>query len=909
MRFRSGWAALLALPLLAQDDHFEKKVRPILSASCQVCHNDKVKNGNIDFKTLDGYQVASRSGIYGDPAKPEKSPMLEALLYESKIKMPPAKKLPAEQIEDIRVWLAKGAPWPGAGLGTRTKGIGVTDNDRKFWAFRPLKNPAQPVVKNTEWARSPIDALVLKKLEEKGLAPAAPADKVTWLRRATFDLTGLPPTPEEIAAFQADSTPQAWARVVDRLLESPRYGEKWGRHWLDVVRYADSTGSDEDHRYPHAWRYRDYVIRAFNQDMPYDRFLREQIAGDILAQDPASGTGPEGIVATGFLALGKKALAQKDLVLKVYDVVDDQIDATGKAILGLTVSCARCHDHKFDPILQKDYYGLASIFASTESYEGGANGNPVETPLVPIAEYKEFTSKWDAILALDDKANKILDLDKDAREHRNKIHTRMEAYMLAAYDVYAGGRPAASAIGESGLDAAMLDRWVEYLRDKTRPELARWHAATAATRPEVARQYAADFKAGMYQYDQDLGWWNGARKRYPKSGKVVGPKPEINKEQHPFFFKVWRDGGPLYRTVDEQIAKLEPAKQEELRKILAERTVLEKDAPTREIPMACAVKEGKPVDQHLFLRGNHNAHGDIVPKGYLRVISGDQPPVSLVSKSGRLDLANWLVSRENPLTPRVMVNRIWQGHFGEGLVRTPDNFGKLGEAPTHPELVDYLASSFVEKGWSIKSLHREIMLSNTYRMSAMISDAAREKDPENRLLAAFPKRRLTIEEIRDSLLVMSGKLDPAMGGTLDPGIGTDGETSADRISMNPDKTNRRSVYLPLRRANLPNLFSLFDFVDSTNPTGKRGNSMVPTQSLFFMNSPFVQGQAAELSKRVRAARTNDRERAELAYMTVLSRPPAPAELDLALSHVSRSADAWDSLCRVLMASNEFMFVF
>ena len=369
-------------------------------------------------------------GIFGNPAEPEKSVIVKALSYEGQVKMPPQGKLPAETIAAIREWVAAGAPIPAvtpsagdslAGTGVRPvalRGV-ITDADKNFWAFRPVSDAAPPTPKQKGWGLNPIDQFILANLERKGLKPAPQADKTTLLRRATFDLTGLPPTEKELQDFLADKSPEAFEKVVDRLLASPRYGEQWGRHWLDVMRYADSTGSDEDHRYPHAWRYRDYVVEAFNGDMPFNQFVREQLAGDILAADPNSGVGYRGIVATGFLALGKKALAQKDLPLKRYDVVDDQIDVTAKAFLGLTVACARCHDHKFDPIATKDYYQLAAIFASTLSYAGGETGDPIQTPLAPPGEFEAFKKQWSAYGAIEKKVAAIIDFDKDGQRHRD----------------------------------------------------------------------------------------------------------------------------------------------------------------------------------------------------------------------------------------------------------------------------------------------------------------------------------------------------------------------------------------------------------------------------------------------------------------------------------------------------------
>src|SRR5579859_7097333 len=495
----------------AQVELFEKNARPLFSSKCQGCHNAKLKSGGMDFSSAEAIQEAASMGIFGKPSAPEGSVLLRALSYENQIKMPPQGKLPPETITAIREWLAAGAPAPAAtpSAGNSLAGTGVrpvalrgviTDADKNFWAFKPLSEAAPPTPKRGDWAANAIDRFILNDLEKNGLNPAPQADKTTLLRRATFDLTGLPPTKKELQDFLADKSPKAFEKVVDRLLASPRYGERWGRHWLDVMRYADSTGSDEDHRYPHAWRYRDYVVQAFNDDMPYDQFVREQLAGDILAADPNSGVGYRGIIATGFLALGKKALAQKDLPLKRYDVVDDQIEVTAKAFLGLTVNCARCHDHKFDPIATKDYYQLAAVFSSTLSFAGGETGDPVQTPLAAPGEFEAFKKAWTAYTDLEKKVMGIIDFDKDAREHRDLGEKQIAASMQAAYRVYAGSESVATVAADTKLDQKQLARWVEYLKDKNRPELAGWHAATGRNRADIAAQYQEDFHRSAYQY-------------------------------------------------------------------------------------------------------------------------------------------------------------------------------------------------------------------------------------------------------------------------------------------------------------------------------------------------------------------------------------------------------------------------
>jgi len=933
MTFRTlrGTLCLVALTLgathaqtPAQLELFEKNARPVFVSKCQGCHNAKLKSGGLDLSSPDAIKEAASMGILGKATEPEKSVMVRVLQYESTIKMPPQGKLPAETIAGIRDWLAAGAPTPAttpaagqslSGTGVRPvalRGV-ISDADKNFWAFKPLSKAEPPTSKQNDWAHNPIDQFVLANLDKNGLKPAPPADKTTLLRRATFDLTGLPPTETELTAFLADKSPNAFEKVVDRLLASPRYGERYGRHWLDVMRYADSTGSDEDHRYPHAWRYRDYIIKAFNDDMPYDQFVREQLAGDILAADPKSGVGYRGIVATGFLALGKKALAQKDLPLKRYDVVDDQIEVTAKSFMGLTVNCARCHDHKFDPIATRDYYQLAAIFASTLSYAKGETGDPIQTPLAPNGEFESFKKKWNDYNAHEKKITAIIDFERDAKRFRDTGEKQIATMMLAAYGLYARNETA-----DLKLDAKQLARWVAYLKDKSRPELAKWHSATDANRKEIAAEYQQDFHRSAYQYDQDMGWWRQAQVAFPNSGKVAGPHPKMSADKDPFFVAVWQENGPLHRTRDEQLATLKPEKRKQAEELLMQAAVMEKSLPMKEVPMACAVKEGATMDQKVFVRGDYHNLGDKVDRTVPSILRISAPAPEVKTNSGRLELANWIVDPRNPLPPRVMANRIWQGHFGDGIVRTPDNYGRLGERPDNPELLDYLANAFIESGWSVKKLNRMIMLSSTYQMSAVFDEAKKAKDPENRMLSRFPRQRLSIEQIRDAYLAIGGDLDLTMGGTLDPGVGTDGETSAGRISMNPEKTNRRSVYLPLRRSNLPTLYTLFDFGDATTPDGKRPVTTVATQALFVMNSPLVIREARALTAAVMKQEQQDKRRVDALYVRVLDRHADQNEIDKGLTYLQSlrqkwnqidELKAWTSFTHALMASNEFMFVY
>ncbi len=457
-----------------QLEYFEKNVRPVLVASCQPCHNSKTKSSGLDLSSAAGFTAGGAGGAVIARDQLESSHLLQVIGYEESLKMPPTGKLKPEAIESLTNWVKMGAPWPGADMTAAVVPVlpkkEFTAEQKSFWAFQAVKDPAAPTVKDARWVKTPVDAFILAKLEAKGLKPAAPATKTALLRRVTFDLTGLPPTEGEINDFLADSSPKAYEKVVDRLLDSPRYGERWGRHWLDVARYADSTGNDEDHRYPYAWRYRDYVISAFNNDLPYDQFVREQIAGDLLPPAANESFNSRGMVATGFLALGAKALAQVDKKKMLYDVWDEQVDVTSRAFLGMTMACARCHDHKFDPILTKDYYSMVGMFASTRSFEKAGQGvaTLLYRPLVSDEDFKKYQA-YQANVGLLNLTGEEL-IDSEVQKAAEKASARVAEYMLAARSVYVGGMDAKVVVRQKGLDAGQLNKWVKMLTAK--PEKA-----------------------------------------------------------------------------------------------------------------------------------------------------------------------------------------------------------------------------------------------------------------------------------------------------------------------------------------------------------------------------------------------------------------------------------------------------
>ncbi|MBK9166282.1 MAG: PSD1 domain-containing protein [Bryobacterales bacterium] len=917
--------ALCVLPAFAQSpdqiEFFEKHVRPVLARNCQGCHNAKVKSAELDMSSAAGFAAGGQSGPLVAPGDPVASRLLRVVRYDERLKMPPGGKLKDEEIASLEHWVKMGAPWPGAAEAKTTRpaesGKDFTPEEKSYWAFQPVRRGDPPAVRDDHWVRSPVDRFILAALEAKGIRPAPAADKLTLLRRATFDLTGLPPTENEIAEFLADETADAFAKVVDRLLASPRYGERWGRHWLDVARYADSTGNDEDHRYPYAWRYRDYVIDAFNRDLPFDQFVREQVAGDLLPGPGGAPLNRRGIVATGFLALGPKAIAQQDKKKMLYDVYDEQVDVTSRAFMGLTVACARCHDHKFDPIRTKDYYSLISIFASTKSFSNAEThvSKLLYTPLVPENEYRAFRAHQDRVAA---KKAEIDDVaETEVERYVGGLAPKLSAYLIAAREVYGKSRAEQEAAAQRGLDAAILAKWVKFLQKPAgeAPYIERWQQVTDATQSQVAAEYQKGFEEGLTEWNTRLRKWRETVRRMQREMNMPPPpKPRFEAETNPFFQAVYFGGGPFAVPEKERETIFSGETKTRLAALRDELKALEAAAPP-EPDMACAVQEGEPVEQPVFIRGDYESHGEVVPKAFPAILTrGAEPPA--VRGSGRLKFADWLTSEDHPLTARVMANRIWLWHFGEGMVRTPDNFGTTGERPSHPELLDFLAARFIDSGWSVKAMHRLIMLSSAYQMGSTVSPEANSVDPENRLLSRFHRRRLDVEEMRDAMLAIDGSLDLTMGGTLQSGFGTDSENSNDRLSLRPEAVKRRMVYVPLRRANLPPLLNLFDFGDATTMAGKRALTNVAPQALFSMNSEFVLERSRNLAGQLIAERQTPAERLEAAYLRTLNRRPAAEEKDQLLTYLNRfgerfgksETEAWQSVCRILLASNEFLYV-
>ena len=795
---------------------FEKEVFPILRANCFACHGGEPKVQG-DFK-LTSRAAILKGGESGDPGatpgKPETSSLVEALNYRG-LEMPPKGKLPQAQIEVLTRWVKMGLPYSDEIVAKSLKRHGapvVDDEARNFWAFRPVSRPAVPEVKDKGWVRNPIDAFILAQLESKGFSPAVPAAKETLLRRAYYAVTGLPPSPEEVAAFLKDNSDGAYERAVDRLLESRQYGEHWGRHWLDLVRYAETNSFERDNPKPFVWRYRDYVIRAFNEDKPYDQFIREQLAGDELDQVTADSR-----IATGFYRLGLWDDEPADRLLAYYDGLDDIVATTSQTFLGLTVNCCRCHDHKIDPIPQKDYYSFLAFFHGVRHFDNGGGS------LRSIAS-EEDQKKHQA--TVDEHNAKIRDLDKSLDEIDEIIKPHLKG-------------------GERD-DFKHENRKVEILR-KYQPET-------------ITRETFTVYQTNFRERER-------LRRNPPKSGEMA----------------------------------------------------------------LVVTEEGRPKETFVLLRGNPQSKGDQVEPAFPSVLTSASPPAVPEFKSAdngrssgrRKVLADWIASPQNQLTHRVLVNRVWQYHFGRGLVRSSSNFGYMGTPPTHPELLDYLASEFIAGGMKLKPLHRLLLTSNTFRMGSQGSPEAAVKDPENDSYSHFDLRRLTAEEIRDSVLAVSGNLNlnktegpsiyppipkEVLAGQSQPGKGWE--------KSSPEDAAGRSVFVHIKRSlGLPILVA-FDAPDPDSPCPVRFTTTQPTQALGMINGEFMQSQAQVFAEQLQKASSEPKEQVRLALNRALQRQPNEKEIARGLQFLKDSQEvdklpadvALRRFCLLTLNLNEFVFV-
>ncbi|MCI0540501.1 MAG: PSD1 and planctomycete cytochrome C domain-containing protein [Verrucomicrobiales bacterium] len=864
-------------------EFFENKIRPVFVENCYKCHSadsEKIKGG-FRLDTRDFLLKGGDTGPAIVPGDPEKSLLIKAVRYtDENLQMPPKnKKLSAEQISHLEAWVKMGAPDPRGGEVQSSK---FKAQSSKHWAFQPVQRPALPVVKDKRWVQTPIDLFILAKLEEKGLTPSLRAYKRTLLRRVTFDLTGLPPTEQEVNAFLGDRSADAFAKVVDRLLASPHYGERWARHWLDVARYSDTKGYvfEEERRYPYAYTYRDYVIRAFNEDLPFDRFIIEQIAADQLPL----GEDKRPLAAMGFLTLGRRFLNNQ------ADIIDDRIDVVSRGLMALTVGCARCHDHKYDPIPTKDYYSLYGVFAScSEPGEKPTLGDDSLPPAYPdyVAERKKRQSEMDEFRATKE------------GEAMAKLRAQVGDYLLVVHDEkkLSDSGKQENLARQRKLDPRVVRRWrnvLDNLTKETNSIFGPWFAFAAvsetnfaAAAKELAESIHANDREQVHPrisalfhpasppnaltnvtelYNRAFAevnkQWLAAKTNNPALTALPDPNDESLRQV------LYASGSAFDLSRDEMVRLFDTPAQQKVRAL--QRKVDELDAThPGSPPRAMALQDNpRPTNPHVFIRGNPNNRGPEVPRQFLEVLAGEhRKPFS--KGSGRLELAEAIANRDNPLTARVIVNRVWLQYFGAGLVRTPSDFGLRSESPRHPELLDFLAAHFIDDEWSLKKLQRLIVLSSVYQQRTDSNPLGATLDSANQLLWRMNRRRLDFEAMRDSLLAVSGSIDRKIGGhPVD-------------LAVQPFPT-RRTVYGFVERQNLPGLFRTFDFANPDATSPQRFTTTVPQQALFMINSPFVVQQARQLVQRPEVAsapQPDDRVRA--LYQAVYQREPAPDELALA----------------------------
>ncbi|MFN8006599.1 MAG: DUF1553 domain-containing protein [Terriglobia bacterium] len=873
------------------NDFFETRVRPLLAEKCYACHTAS-EMGGLRLDSRERLMRGGKSGPAVVPGNARESLLVQAITGKhERLKMPPTEPLKDNEISIFVEWVQTGAVWaessPQQALLSshpQGKGYSITSAQRAFWAFQPVQVVTVPKVKNATWCRSPIDAFVLSKLEAEHLSPVSEADKRTLIRRASFDLIGLPPTPDDVKTFLSDGSPQAFEKVVDQLLASPRYGERWGRYWLDIARYSDDQlNSTQDEPYPNAFRYRNWVIQAFNEDLPYDLFVKAQIAGDLLqTKDQA-----KLIPGLGFYALSP-------------EFQDDRVDVTTRGFLGLTVACAQCHDHKFDPIPTTDYYALLGIFNNTKL---------AEFPLDPPEIVKRYQ----------DEKKKIDDLEKTIKEFLDSqrlqlseiLAAKSSHYMLASRRVMGSpSRTPAAVAREEGLDEEALERWIKYLSSASRehPYLKEWDRLSKLNpMPQEMQTAAVQFQnqlQGVLQQKKEIDQKNlittGGEKDVAKL-RVLNLL-SLDRDHYglwrDFFGEGNKEGSFRYDpgvlrfsgTSIDRFLKGEWKSYLEL--LRSQLDILKKQLPPAYAYVHTIKDVDNPVNEHVHIRGNKDNLGDEVPRRFLTILcNGEQTPFT--KGSGRLQLAEAIASPENPLTARVMVNRIWQYHFGEGLVRTASNFGQLGERPSHPELLDYLTSSFIANGWSMKALHREIILSSTYRLRSEASEKNDAVDPGNRLLWRANQRRLDVEALRDSILYVAGKLDLSPGDTP--------------LKLTDQNNTRRTIYGFVSRRRLDGTLALFDFPNPNASSEGRVGTDTPLQRLFFLNSDFILNQSKSLAQRIqKEGGGSAQEFVQKAYELLFQRSPVDEELRLGKEFLNSGSNAPSYYAQVLLSTNEFL---
>jgi mono/diheme cytochrome c family protein len=791
-----------------------KSAVKILQENCVACHTGASASGKLDLSTRAAFLRGGVSGPSFNKAKPETSLLVRAMRHDGR-SMPPSSKVSTADTDTIAKWMAAGSPWADTGFVVKSGPPQVDDYARNWWSFKPVRQVALPAVKDAKWGKLPIDRIVLAKLEKNGLKPNAPLNRVQLLRRVTYDLIGLPPSKAEVEAFIADKSPSAYSKVVDRLLASPQYGERWGRHWLDLVRYAETNSFERDGDKPDVWRYRDYVIKSFNEDKPYDRFVKEQLAGDEL-QD----AGTDGLIATGYYRLGQWDDEPVDPEQARFDELDDIVTTTGQSVLGLNVNCARCHDSKVDPLPQRDYYRMVAFFNNINRYGLRSHESVMERSLRPIAS-KEIVAKYQA----------------DLRTHRDKLQK--------------------------------LDRTIRGIEQKAQKTFI----------PVEHQEFRDEFK---------------------RPGLLKLRVPNV----------------------------ISQAEYDDYIRLLKERQETRDNPPPGLESALCVTEPGaKPKETFVLARGSAAAPTEKVEPGFPSVLVALDAPVELnpdgSPTSGlRSQFADWITQPSNPLTSRVIVNRVFQHHFGRGIVRTTSNFGYTGTKPTHPELLDYLAGRFVAGGWKFKALHKEILLSNTYQMSSAPNPAALKKDPENELLWRVDMQRLEAEVIRDSILSASGQLNLNLGGPSvlvripDEVLAGQSVPGAGWGLSSPEDQARRSVYVKIKRSLVVPFFAAFDAADTDTACPVRNTTVVPTQALSLLNSQFIQEQAGVFAKSVADKHSEPAEQVTEVLWRVLQRKPSTAEVTRGTGFMAKAMstngqnrlDALKQYCMVALNLNEFIYI-
>jgi len=897
-------------------DFFEKNIRPVLAGSCYKCHSATAKEkkkleANLYLDSWTGIAQGGQSGVPAIvPGNPDKSLLIKAIRYnftgdDEDRNMPPklnegaGGKLPDETIKGFESWVEMGAPYPQE----NAKGSAALA-EKSHWAFQAPKWMALPNVKEATRVRNPVDAFVISTLEKNGMTLNPPADKRTLLRRATLDLTGLPPTPAEVEEFMRDNSPDAFGKVVDRLLASPRYGERWGRHWLDVARYSDTKGYvfEEERRFPYAYTYRDWVIGAFNSDLPFDQFLIQQIAADKL--DLGSDNSP--LAAMGFLTLGRRFLNSTP------DIIDDRLDVICRGTMGLTVGCARCHDHKFDPIPTSDYYSLYGVLDSSVEPKELPSLMPAASTSAALAFEKELKSRQAAVDAYkNEQARVILDAARKP--------AAIADYLLGAQNTAIDGGD-----GKDELIRFLLVRYRAMLSaaGPRHPVFGPWHAYAALP--------AAKFAAQSPQLTQNLFPSDGSGRKSdvnpliaqafsdkpPASirevaqrygsvlGRVAGTHKREKSDEESLRLALYGEQGPLAVAAADYAMLLKRDAREKLTCLQKEADGWAADGPNAPARAMVLFDAPSPHDSPVHLRGNAANLGPVVPRHFLTVLSRGTPR-PLTEGSGRLQLARAIANRDNPLTARVWVNRVWLYHFGKGIVRTPSDFGTRCDPPTHPELLDWLTLRFMNDGWSTKKLHRLILLSAAYQQSSSDNAVARNVDPDNLLLWRMNRQRLDFESTRDSLLAVVGGLDETRGGRAG--------------NLADAAYRRRTIYGAIDRQNLPSVFRAFDFAspDATSP--QRFMTTTPQQALYFMNSPFIMRQAKALAARPDIKYVDPQARIALLYRTLFAREAKLEEISAGLKYLEAEVavtatkratklSPWEKYAQVLLESNEFMFI-